>query len=53
MSNVMVTILYWGLVHNEIIDTYEGLQRAFLYVVHTLPQIAFVLNLKYYAMIFK
>ena len=41
----MVTVIvYWSVLHNEIIDRFEGYRKLHMYLVHIFPTIAYVLN---------
>lgn len=44
MLNFVVLTFYWSLIHLAVINKFQGLERAHMYLVHSLPAIAIYLN---------
>lgn len=42
--NFTVIIVYWGVLHDQLIHDFSGIQYIHMYTVHTLPSLAFIIN---------
>ena len=46
ISNVTVVLMYWGVIHNEVIHNFEGYIKLHMYIVHIFPALGLFLTQK-------
>jgi len=44
--NLVIPIVYWGVIHAKVIHNFEGLRCVHMYTIHTLPTIGMFLTYK-------
>ena len=46
MFNLVTVLVYWGVIHAVVIDTFEGWVWVHMYIVHIFPTMAYCMNAK-------